>query len=285
MSWLRLTLRVASEREEELAAALWQAGTLGLEIRPLPAGRVEVDAYFRDPPPAEVALLDAAAWLRHDAELVTRQALPPTDWLARYRELAVPFALGRGFLVDPRDASAGAWRGEGGEGRIRLRIPARTAFGIGSHESTRLAVELLEAVPPAGLDVLDVGTGTGILALVALRLGARSAVGIDLDSGAALVARDTARCNGLMPRLAAASLAALGPGARFDLAVVNIIPAEWLASAEAVVARLSRAGALLTSGLLVGQQAMVRDRLLALGLAVEQERRDGEWLALRLARA
>ncbi len=284
MGWLRLTLRVTSEREDELAAVLWQAGTLGLEIRPAPPGRLEVDAYFSDPPPAGLAALDEAAWLRHGAELVTHQALAPTDWLARYRESAVPFALGRGFLVDPREPSLDVSPEEREGERTLLRIPARTAFGIGSHESTRLAVELLEAMPPVGLDVLDVGTGTGILALVALHLGARSALGIDLDAGAALVARDSARLNGLAPRFAGATVEALRPGVAFDLVVVNIIPAEWLGSAAAVVARLRRGGALLTSGLLAGQRAMVRDRLLELGLTLDEERRDGEWLAMRLAR-
>ncbi len=283
MTWRRLTLRVTSEREDELAVALWEVGTVGLEVRPAPPGRVEIDAYFTDPPPASLAALDRAAWFRHGAELVSDQALASTDWLAPYREALSPFPVGGRFLVDPRDSSAGKPAASAGE-RTLLRIPARTAFGIGSHESTRLAVELLEASPPAGLDVLDLGTGTGILALVALHLGAKSVLGIDLDPGAALVARDTARSNRLAPLFAGATIEALRPGPRFDLVAVNIIPAEWLASAEAVTARLRRPGAFVTSGLLAGQRAMVRDRLQALGLTLEREVRDGDWLGLRFVR-
>lgn len=284
MGWLRLTLRAPSEREEELADLLWQAGTVGLEVRTAAAGWIEVDAYFSDPPPAALDALDEAAWSRCEAALVARQPLPPTDWLARYRESVLPFAVGSGFLVDPREAGPASPSVAASDDRVLLRIPARTAFGIGSHESTRLALELLEAAPPSDLAVLDLGTGTGILALVALRLGARSVVGIDRDAGAVLVARDTARLNGASPRLAGASVEALRPVPLFDLAVVNIIPAEWLTSAAAVVARLRRPGALVTSGLLAGQRAMVRDRLGELGLVVEEERRDGEWVGMRLVR-
>lgn len=253
-------------------------------MRPAPGDCVEIDAYFADPPPPELTALVERDCDQHGAELVIHEALPPTDWLARYRESVVPFQVGKQFVVDPRDPCDEVLRAARDDGRFLLRIPARSAFGIGSHESTRLAVELLEAAPPQGLEVLDVGTGTGILALVALRLGARSAVGIDVDPGAALVARDTARRNALSPRLAAATIGALRPGAAFDVVVVNIIPAEWLGSAAELRPYLSTSAAVITSGLLVGQRAMVRDRLVDLGLELADERREGEWLALRFVR-
>lgn len=281
-SWLRLTLRAAGEREEELAGVLWEAGTLGLEVRPGPGEQIEVDAYFRDPPPPELEALDEGAWRDRGAVLVGREPLPAIDWLARYRDAAAPFVVGAGFIVDPREP--GGPLAEPDEGRILLRIPARTAFGIGSHESTRLAVELLEAEPLPGRTILDLGTGTGILALVALRLGARAVVGVDTDVGAALVASQTARLNGLRPAIAGASLEALRSGPHFDVAVANIIPAEWIEAAPAVVARLRRPAALITSGLLAGQRAMVRDRLEELGMILSAERREGEWVGMRFGR-
>ena len=253
-------------------AHLSAAGTLGAEVRPGADGRVRLEAWFA-PDAAPVALLP-------DTQLLGEEAVPDADWLAGWREAAQPFALGASFFVDPREP--------GGEpvavptGRRLLRLPARAAFGTGSHESTALAVELLEDVELVGKRVLDVGTGTGVLAFAALARGAAAAVAFDLDPAAPFHARDNARLNGLRPRLFAGTVAALRDVARFDLVVANMVPEELLPELAAIVRRLAPRGEVILSGILEERGGEVLERGEALGLVERARHEAGEWVAFRL---
>ena len=221
---------VPPEHEETFTADLWARGALGCEIR----DHGEIVAYFPDPPPEALLAWDLAEWRGRGVESGAQEALEERDWLAEYRSRASPIEVGRRFLVDPGDAAdASTVRSQG---RWLLRIPARTAFGTGSHESTSLAVEWLEDLDLRGLDVLDGGTGSGILAFVALKLGARRATGFDIDPASALVARQNGELNrgelrDLRPQFFAGRPAALRDVARFDLAVVNVLTSLGLTSA------------------------------------------------------
>lgn len=131
--------------------------------------------------------------------------------------------------------------------------------------------------------MLDVGTGSGVLAYVALLLGARRVVAVDVDPAAALVAGQIAALNDLRPELAVGGVACLAPHARFDRVLVNIVPAYWLAEKGAVRRLLAEGGRLLVSGLLAEQRSEVVAALLEEGLTPIAERREGEWAALWLA--
>jgi ribosomal protein L11 methyltransferase len=285
MSYLRQTYLVrAGEEEDALVAGLWEAGTLGVEVIAEGDGRVRLEAYF----PAGGGLVAGLGGVEVAGEVVVEEK----DWLAPYRERALPFRLGRRFVVDPREPSEEAAVGE--EGRWLLRLPARRAFGIGSHESTRLALELLEEAElgrGGGVRVLEVGTGTGILAFAALLLGARSVVAFDVDPVAVFHARENGALNGFAapraPRLFVGrvdSLGALADSERFDLAVANAIPEEIANDLPEVVGRLAVGGELILSGLLAERADELLARLEALGLAELARRSAGEWAALRLAR-
>jgi len=220
------------------------------------------------------------------------------DWLAPWRQQARPFDLGRSFRVDPREpeeAAADSGGGEGedgsacGDARRLLSLPARAAFGVGSHASTRLAVELLEDVPLAGRSVLDVGTGTGILAFAALHLGAGSAVAFDLDPAAVFAARDNARRNGFAWRLFTGRAAALSPSsARFDWALINVVPELILPDVPAVAALLGSGGTgggMVLSGILAEKADEVLAAVGRLGFGERSRAADEEWVALRVERA
>ena len=203
-----------------------------------------------------------------------------TDWLARYREEARPFPVGASFYIDPREPGEGAVAVPAG--RRLLRLPARGAFGIGSHESTSLALELLEDIALTHKRVLDVGTGTGILSFAALLGGARLAVGYDVDPAAPFHARDNRRLNGLAPLLFVGRAAALRTGALFDLALVNVIPEEVFPELPTVAGLLAPGGELVFSGILAERGGEVLARMAALGFAERSRRTAGEWVAFYL---
>lgn len=276
----RRTYLVPPEHEDAFTAELWSHGILGCEIRE-EEGRLRVDVYLPDPLPRELASWSLEEWRSRGVEAGEEEAFAERDWLAEYRASARPFEVGRRFLVDPRDGAAGI---PAPEERILLSIPARTAFGTGSHESTRLAVEWLEDLDLAGLDVVDVGTGSGILVFAALVLGARRAVGFDVDPSAVLVARQNAGLNRLYPRFFAGRLAALGGGASFDLALVNVLPERILDELPRLFALLRPGAGIVSSGNLWSRREELAERFASWGWEVAGEKRDGEWAAFLLRR-
>lgn len=275
----RWRLELPEELEEILTAELWANGCLGIETKPAGPGRVRFEVYFSHPLPAAARGFDRERWRHRGVELVSAGHFAERDWLAGYRQRARPIELGRGFRVDVGDRPAPA----ADDGRVALGIPAQTAFGTGSHESTRLAVRWLEALDLAGLDVLDVGAGSGILSFVAEHLGARRVVGFDLDAQAVCIARSNARRNALVPRLFAGRLAALRPVPAFDLALVNILPERVVGELPRLLAVLRQGGRVVSSGNLSDRREELLGAFAATGLDYLGEKRENEWVAFLLA--
>lgn len=276
MAYRRLLCLLPSDLEDLLVARLWLAGTQGVQSSVGADGRLRVEAYF--PVDSGPVLAD----LPPQIELAADEILPDSDWLAAYRERARPFPVGRTLFVDPREP--GEEPAAVPPGRRLLRLPARAAFGTGGHESTALALELLEEAEARGRRVLDVGTGTGVLAFAALLRGARSVVGFDADPAAPFHARDNGRLNGLRPLLFAGRLAALRERPLFDLALVNVVPEQILPEMPELV-RLLRPGAeAILSGILVERGPQVLDRMRALRFVERDRRTAGDWIAFRIGR-
>ena len=269
----RLSFLLPADREDALVAELWLAGTTGVQSLPASGDQLRVEAYFAAGAEPDLEM-PAGVALESDA------VLPDADWLAPYRERARPFPVGRSLFVDPREPGEPA--AEVPAGRRLLRLPARAAFGTGSHESTSLALELLEDLDLRGRRVLDVGTGTGVLAFAALLQGARLAVGFDLDPASPFHARDNSRLNGLHPLLFAGRLAALREGPRFDLALVNVVPEEIFPEMRALVRLLQPRGEAILSGILANRGEEVLRRMQGLGFVERARREEGEWVALRV---
>ncbi len=267
-----------AELEDQLTAELWALGALGFEIAEGPHGRQRLDAYFPAPTPDAFTRYDFTPWRRRGVTELTCEELADRDWLAPYRAACEPFDVGSGFRVDPGDPEETS-HSEASGPRHLLRIPARTAFGTGSHPSTGLALEWLEALDLGELTVLDVGTGSGILSFAALVLGAEKVVGFDLDAQATCLARANAALNGLKPRFFAGRLRALRQQPGFDLALVNILP-EHVQSEIPRLTRLLKPGARVISS---GNLTSRRDELLARwsnrGFELVGEKQQEEWTA------
>ncbi len=283
MAFLRRLYRLPLELEEPVSALLWAAGSQGLhqvgDARdPAPTGLLLLEAYFEAGTPEPPFLPPAV-------ELVQEDLLEPQDWLERYRLQARPLAIGERLLVDPRDPGYGevAPAGEAGS-RLVIHVPARQAFGTGSHESTRLALELLETMVLAGRRVLDVGAGSGILSFAALALGAHRVVGLDIDLPSALLAGQYRRLNPSSPDFFACGLGTLAPTPHFDVALLNILPERILPEVPNLAPRLAERAEVVLSGILIECKDEVLDAYEPLGFELQEQRQEGDWIAMRCRR-
>ncbi len=276
MPHLRRTFLLPPALEEIFAADLWLEGTLGMLSANEPDGRLRLEAWFV----AEAPAWEPGDWPERGVRLAGEETIEEQDWLATWRSQAQPFLIGRSFLLDPREPEEELPEVPGG--RRLLRLPARAAFGTGSHESTSLALELLETLDLSGRRVLDVGTGTGVLSFAALLGGASLAVGYDLDPAAPFHARDNSRLNRLRPLLFAGRLAALRDEPLFDLALVNVVPEQILPEMPGVTARLREGGEAILSGILRERGRQVLDRMRGLGFLEADRREAGDWVAFRV---
>ncbi|MEA2693414.1 MAG: ribosomal protein methyltransferase [Acidobacteriota bacterium] len=287
MPHLRLTYLLPPDLEDALVADLFEAGTLGVQSTPAADGRLHLTAWFPEGASPEI---DLEGWRTRGVEALGGEVQPDTDWLALWREKAQPFAVARGFFVDPREpGEPPVDPADVPAGRRLLHLPARGAFGTGSHESTSLVLDLLEEVDLAGKRVLDVGTGTGVLCFAALLLGARSAVGFDNDLTAPFHGLENRRLNrpldagGAEPAFFAGTTAALRLSPRFDLALVNVVPEQILPELPQIVRCLQPGAEAILSGILVERGRQVLERARGLGLAEVARREAGDWVAFRLA--
>lgn len=273
MPHLRRIYLLPPDLEESAVALLWMAGTVGVQSSTGPDGRLRLEAWFPvDAPPAEEMI--------PGVELEVEEPVPDVDWFAPWREKAQPFAVGGSLFLDPREPEDAAPAVP--DGRRLLRLPARAAFGTGSHESTSLALELLEETDLEGRRVLDVGTGTGVLSFAALLFGAASAVGFDIDPASPFHARDNSALNGLRPHLFAGRLAAIRPEPRFDLALINVVPEQILPEMPEIVRLLRPGGEAILSGILAERGRQVLDRMRGLGFTERDRREAGDWVAFRV---
>jgi ribosomal protein L11 methyltransferase len=164
-----------------------------------------------------------------------------------------------------------------------IKIDARMAFGTGTHETTRLMANAMSAIPLKGKAVLDCGTGTGILAIVALKCGADRAVGYDIDEWSVENAIHNARQNGVEEALTvlhgdASVLKDIDQ--RFHLVVANINRNILLNDMEAMRSKMSEGGMLLMSGFYASDIPMLKEHAASLGLSLKDQWQQGEWACL-----
>jgi len=206
--------------------------------------------------------------------------LPEEDPLEAYRAASRPFVVGERFWIDPGPPSTAAPPA----GRIALRLPASRAFGTGGHESTRLALRALEEERLDGADVLDAGTGSAVLALAAVALGARRAFGFDSDTEAIFVARDNLRLHPFGGRVALAACTAAAVSGAFRVVVANLLPEELLPMKALLFARVAPGGRLVASGIPTEREEEVVSKLKGRRWTLGGCRRENGWTCATLER-
>lgn len=276
-------LEVPGRVAEELAGALGD-GSLGVEIREGPRGRSQLRVYTEHEANArrlcrEVPRVLRAHGIDPSRSAARAQRLRDARWAERYQESLVPFRLGGKFVIEPRPGARASGR------RIPIRLVPGRAFGTGEHPTTQLCAATLERRVRPGSTWLDLGTGSGILSVVALRCGAARVVALDTDPEAVAVAREVLRVNGLAARvrLATGSIEARD-GETFDGIVANLDAPFFLDRGQELVGALVGGGILIASGFLGNVRREVGSAIERGGLVVVEVGRRGPWAAILLER-
>lgn len=243
--------------ETELASLyLWELGAQGVEERDLTTfsksaagaeGSATLIGSFADDAAAEAAAAELGGrWHAQVTHVVG------DDWRDGWRAHFKPLRIGRRLVVRPSWEPFAAAPED-----VVITLDPGGAFGTGTHESTRLALCLLEEVVQANETVLDVGCGSGILSIAALRLGSGPVSALDVDPAAVEATRENARDNGVQDRLYAATTPIESVPERYPLVLANIEAHVLLPLAGAIAARVADGGRLLLSGILREQLARV----------------------------
>jgi ribosomal protein L11 methyltransferase len=269
MTWWAIDLRPSPERLDWMSA--WLVSHTGLAVEERPDGTLV--AFAADEPTAH-ALLAQLRQASGEPLSAVRRPLEEVDWSIRWREGLGTRRLGRLTLVP-------SWIPEGSPpDRFTVVLDPETAFGSGEHGSTRAALSLLERFVRPGDVILDLGSGSGILAIAAVKLGAARAIGIECDPEANVVAARNVERNQVSRQIellegdAAILTPLVGPA---DLILSNILRNANVELLPAIGSALSPTGIVIFSGMEVAEGAVFRSALRAAGLRAVAETVDEGW--------
>jgi ribosomal protein L11 methyltransferase len=288
-TWHALEIQLAKAAEQAVTPQLWNAGTTGLEVSEDAADTITLRAYFDAAPDLEKMRADihhALGFLGLPASALlqmTPLTIADQDWLVEWKKGYEAMDIGTRFHITP------SWkRGQAAAtDRLVIQIDPGMAFGTGTHETTRGCLEMLEKYwPPKAAQpaLLDVGTGTGILAIAALRLApAARVVGFDVDPEAITVAEENAEINEVTDALELeVNKLSFYAGQEFDVVLANLT-ADVITDLAPDFPHVAKGqGVLIVSGILREQGDDVLATLSRCSFDLLESKPDGEWVTFAL---
>jgi ribosomal protein L11 methyltransferase len=298
-TWLEIACDIPEEHSEVVADFLTQLTGNGVCV-----DNLNVDAFSTSEIPDSVRVIikaylpaeDDPASQMHEleafmAELVLRyptslfrppvlSAVNAEDWSSSWKVHFKPLRVGKHLLIVPTWEDAVVLPGD-----LVIRIDPGMAFGTGGHETTRLCLELLESVMEQSPlltipSLLDLGTGSGILAIAANLLGAGRILALDIDPDAVSVARDNLELNDMSERIECGTVPLESLTEEFDIILANILAEELVRLAPYLAERLHPGGALILSGILAEKESLVLQGFATQPFKYIRTVSDGEWVAL-----
>ena len=289
-SYTKAVFRTPSAMADEAAGLLVANGALGCAVAELarpnerPRPVVTLEAFFSQLGSRKLARIRSA--MRHSGMLATGEPLVAPrrindpGWATMWQDRFRPFRVGRTFLIAP------PWDRKTERGRKTIVIEPARAFGTGHHPSTAGALRAIETITSdsqTARSALDVGTGSGLLAIALRILGATRVVAIDIDADALENARDNADHNGASRAIRFSAIPLHSLRGRFDLIVANILAGVLIEMAPELTCRLAPGGNLVLSGILASESRGVIRAYRPMLRFVSESRSRG-WATLRFAR-
>lgn len=287
MRWVKISIDTSRESEDALSNLFIEMDSGGIQIEDngSSSDSVVISAYF---PPDDMIggrvskitrLLEDMREIGMDvgAGKILVARLDEAEWSEPWKEFFKPLPIGRRILVYPSWEDVSEQRSRD----ILIQINPQMAFGTGRHSTTMLCLELLEDTLKGGEKIADVGTGSGILAIAAIKMGARKVVAIDVDEKAIPIARENARLNGVDDRVYVILGESLSPlDDRYDIIVSNIASKAILSMIPDFGRCLNSNGKLILSGILDQEVSGVQAELESNSLTVLSTRLHEEWAAV-----
>jgi ribosomal protein L11 methyltransferase len=278
-----LRIAVPAERAEDLSWALVDLGAVGVEQRDSTTmdktddGRAELVAGFSTIAARENAYVQLERSLGGEVEIL-RLDMKDDGWSTKWREFFKPVILDRLQVVTP-------WMEIPQEDRMPIIIDPGQAFGTGGHATTKLILEMLEqraAATKLPASVLDVGTGSGVLAIAAVKLGAEEVTAVDIDPESVQATRENAIVNDVAGCISVRAGSPATVSGQWPLVLANLELSVFLTAASSIAEKVAPGGEALLSGLLADQI----ERCLSLwpGFKMTEKREQDGWVSLALER-
>jgi len=283
MNWKEVTVEVNVEAAEALAVLLQEKASGGVVIFER-GERIGITAYFSDNDniPSLIEELRDRVNKLNDFGLSTGKVVftiktsKDKDWASSWHRFFKPVKVGKKFIICPD------WEKCITDSRYLIQINPGMAFGIGSHESSKICIELMEKHLTSRIkNLLDIGTGTGILAIAAAYLGVDSVLAIDIDSGAVEAARENVKKNGVSNKvIVRQGDLATDIGGKYQVLVANLLPNLIIRLLPSVLELITFNSKIILSGIINEKKKTVIVAAEEFGLKLIDELVMGEWIGL-----